>query len=193
MTQALDGIAALEILEKRQRDQSYLPDVILLDVMMPKMNGFKTCETIRELFPLSAMPVIMVSAKCREENIIQGLNCGANDYITKPFKKLELMARIDTQLRLANAWQTELEREKSDVLLNKMLPHHVVEALKNPSFSGCLSQAHSMVTILFSDIVGFTKLASEISTSDIIMMLVSSRVLGQESSARHLLTFSPLE
>lgn len=146
-------------------------DVVLLDVMMPKLNGFKTCVKIRELFPLSAMPIIMVSAKSREENIIQGLTCGANDYITKPFKKLELLARIDTQMRLAAAWQTEIEREKSDLLLRKMLPHHIMAKLKEPGHGGSISQEHEIVTILFSDIVGFTSLAASTPTSEIILML----------------------
>ena len=111
VTTAMDGIEALKILEERKEKESYMPDIILLDVMMPKMNGFRTCAKIREMFPLSAVPIIMVSAKSREENVIQGLNCGSNDYVTKPFKKLELLARIDTQLRLAQAWQQELESE----------------------------------------------------------------------------------
>ena len=123
VTKAMNGLEALEILQKRKEEGTHLPDVILLDVMMPKLNGFKTCVKIREMFPLSAIPIIMVSAKSREENVIQGLNCGANDYVTKPFKKLELLARIDTQMKLATAWQNELEREKSDLLLKKMLPH----------------------------------------------------------------------
>ena len=72
VTKAMNGLEAIDILLERKKEKSYLPDVVLLDVMMPKMNGFKACVKIRELFPLSAMPIIMVSAKSREENIIQG-------------------------------------------------------------------------------------------------------------------------
>ena len=171
VTRAMDGVQALKILQQRKEEQTFMPDIILLDVMMPKMNGFKTCAKIRDMFPLSAVPIIMVSAKSREENIIQGLNCGANDYVTKPFKKLELLARIDTQLRLAEAWQQELEREKSDLLLKKMLPHHIITKLREPGHSGQIAQEHECVTVLFSDIVGFTALTASVPTHEVIVML----------------------
>ena len=118
---AFDGHEALALLKERVKERSCLPDIILLDVMMPKLNGFKTCVKIRQMFPDTAIPIIMVSAKSREENIIQGLNCGSNDYVTKPFRKLELLARIDTQLRLKTAWLSELQKEKAEALLSEML------------------------------------------------------------------------
>lgn len=71
ITKAMNGIEAIEILDKRREDGTYMPDIILCDVMMPKMNGFECCAKIREDFPLCAIPIIMVSAKSREENIIQ--------------------------------------------------------------------------------------------------------------------------
>ena len=165
----MDGLEAIKILDKRMEEQSYMPDIILCDVMMPKMNGFECCSKIREDFPLCAIPIIMVSAKSREENIIQGLNCGSNDYVTKPFKKLELLARIDTQLKLRQAWVVEMEREKSDVLLRRMLPHHIITRLKQETGGGApIADEHKNVAILFSDIVGFTTLATTTPTIEII-------------------------
>lgn len=73
------------------------PDVMLLDVMLPGMNGFEVCEEIRERDP--DLPILMVTAKGEEEDRVQGLRRGADDYIVKPFGSAELLARIDAALR----------------------------------------------------------------------------------------------
>jgi DNA-binding response OmpR family regulator len=90
------------------------------------------------------------------QNIIQGLACGANDYVTKPYGKLEILARIDTQLQLKKSWKAEMEREKSDALLNKMLPDHVITQLKEKGSEGrnVIANEHPFVCVLFSDVVG---------------------------------------
>ena len=169
ITKAMNGVEAIKILDARRQSGTYMPDLILCDVMMPEMNGFECCAKIREDFPLCAIPIIMVSAKSREENIIQGLSCGSNDYVTKPFKKLELLARIDTQLKLRKAWIVEMEREKSDFLLQRMLPHHIITRLKKETGGGApIADEHQCVTILFSDIVGFTKMSATTPTIEII-------------------------
>lgn len=88
--QAADGKEALVLLEKNQID------LIILDVMMPKLNGIETCLKIREI---REMPIIMLSAKSEDIDKILGLNMGADDYLTKPFNPLELIARVKSQLR----------------------------------------------------------------------------------------------
>ena len=88
--QAADGEEALVLLEKNQID------LIILDVMMPKLNGIETCLKIREI---REMPIIMLSAKSEDIDKILGLNMGADDYLTKPFNPLELIARVKSQLR----------------------------------------------------------------------------------------------
>ncbi len=87
---AFDGIEALEILEEKKIH------IILLDVMMPKLDGIKTCLKIRES---KNIPIIILSAKSENVDKIMGLNSGADDYITKPFNHLELIARVKSQLR----------------------------------------------------------------------------------------------
>lgn len=87
---AYDGIDALEILHKEKIH------LIILDVMMPKLDGLKTCMKIREN---NNIPIIMLSAKSENLDKIIGLNSGADDYITKPFNHLELVARVKSQLR----------------------------------------------------------------------------------------------
>ncbi|MCJ7701909.1 MAG: response regulator transcription factor [Anaerolineales bacterium] len=72
------------------------PDLVLLDVMMPGMSGFEACERIREF---SSVPIIMVTAKGEEQDRVEGLNVGADDYIVKPYSATELLARVRAVLR----------------------------------------------------------------------------------------------
>lgn len=88
---AYNGKQALEIL-KENKDIH----LIILDIMMPEMDGIETANTIRKD---SAIPIIMLSAKSEDYDKIEGLNCGADDYVTKPFNPLELIARVNSQIR----------------------------------------------------------------------------------------------
>ena len=89
------------------------PDLILLDVMLPKMDGFSVCRTIREK---SNVPILMLTAREEEVDKVLGLELGADDYITKPFSVRELMARIKANMRRnANAVQADDESEKLEI------------------------------------------------------------------------------
>ncbi|MGD2039527.1 MAG: response regulator transcription factor [Anaerolineae bacterium] len=92
VTEATSGMEALE----KVRDE--LPDLVLLDVMMPEMDGYETLERLREI---STVPVIMLTVKGEEEDRIRGLELGADDYVTKPFSPRELASRIRAVLRRA--------------------------------------------------------------------------------------------
>lgn len=85
-----DAVKAIEILEK------YKVDLILLDIMMPELNGMDACIKIREQ---SKVPIIFMSAKVQDMDKVQGLSVGADDYITKPFNPIEMTARVKAQLR----------------------------------------------------------------------------------------------
>ena len=87
---AFDGEEALQ----KIRENEY--DMILLDLMLPKLNGYEVCEKVREF---SAVPIIMLTAKSEDTDKITGLDCGADDYMTKPFNVLELKARINAVMR----------------------------------------------------------------------------------------------
>ncbi len=93
--EAADGEKALEI-AKTQR-----PDLILLDIMLPKLDGFEVCRQIREAG--FTVPIIMLTARSQEVDVVRGLELGADDYITKPFGVRELLARIKVSLRHAGA------------------------------------------------------------------------------------------
>ncbi|HBD64302.1 MAG TPA: DNA-binding response regulator [Clostridiales bacterium] len=85
--------------------------LIIMDIMMPEMDGIKTTMKIREI---KNIPVIMLSAKSEETDIVLGLNMGADDYITKPFNPLELIARVKSQLRRYTTLGSAVDSEKSN-------------------------------------------------------------------------------
>ncbi len=87
---ASDGKQALEQIE------SHMPDLVLLDVMMPRMDGFTVCQRVREF---SAVPIIIVTARGQDQDKVRGLDLGADDYLTKPFSVEELLARVRAVLR----------------------------------------------------------------------------------------------
>lgn len=98
--EALDGETGLEL--ARRAD----PDLILLDVMLPKMNGFEICATLRE--EGSGVPIIMLTAREEETDKVFGLESGADDYMTKPFSMRELIARVRANMRRTKFAQTAL-------------------------------------------------------------------------------------
>ena len=98
--EAYNGSEALE----RLRDS--LPDLILLDVMMPDIDGFEVLRTIREI---SQVPIIMLTAKGEEDDKVKGLELGADDYITKPFSPRELVSRIKAVLRRGSTFEEDEE------------------------------------------------------------------------------------
>src|SRR2546425_2654117 len=89
---ASDGQQALELIENNS------PDLVLLDVMMPRMDGFTVCQRVREF---SSVPIIIVTARGQDQDKVRGLDLGADDYLTKPFSVDELLARVRAVLRRA--------------------------------------------------------------------------------------------
>ena len=94
---AENGPAALAMIKAAKK----LPDLILLDVMMPRMTGYEVCQILRQNHPAHTLPVIILTAKNQLTDLLQGFASGANDYLTKPFSKQELLARVDTHMKLA--------------------------------------------------------------------------------------------
>lgn len=84
------------------------PDLILLDIMLPRVNGYEICRTVRERG--MEMPILILTAKGQEEDIVLGLNLGADDYVTKPFRRGELIARVNAFLRRTRSRQTAVFR-----------------------------------------------------------------------------------
>jgi DNA-binding response OmpR family regulator len=101
VTKAYDGQSAVELVADTQ------PDLVLLDVMMPGLDGFGACERIREF---STIPIIMVTAKGEEQDRVRGLDVGADDYIVKPFSATEVLARVRAVLRRAQVTGSTYEQ-----------------------------------------------------------------------------------
>ncbi|MCA1788331.1 MAG: response regulator [Thioalkalivibrio sp.] len=76
------------------------PELVLLDVMMPDMSGLTVCRRLREEFDANSLPIVLVTARTRPEDVVEGLNAGANDHLAKPFWRLEMLARVEAQLRI---------------------------------------------------------------------------------------------
>lgn len=87
-------------------------DLIILDVMMPKMSGYEVCERIRKTFSIYDLPVLMLTAKNRQEDIEEGFRAGANDYLTKPIYKKEMYARVETLLSMKNGVENAILNAK---------------------------------------------------------------------------------
>lgn len=100
---ARDGVEALEIIKKSK------PDLVLLDVMMPKMSGFEVCRRIKNNPDTADLPVIMVTALNELRDIERAIESGTDDFLSKPVNKLELLTRVKTMLKLKNLTD-QLER-----------------------------------------------------------------------------------
>ena len=108
LVKAADGVAALALFEKEK------PDLVLLDVMMPGLDGFAVLRKIREK---SKVPALMMTARTEDYDKILGLELGADDYITKPYNPLEVMARVKAQLRRCYDYQENRNGDDADNVL----------------------------------------------------------------------------
>jgi len=154
---ATNGRQALEVLERIR------PDLILLDIMMPQMDGFETCRRIKASTAWREIPIIFLTAKTDTADIVRGFELGAVDYVAKPFNAHELLARVNTHLTL-----DYLHRENERLLLN-VLPASIANKLKQQV--GIIAERFDDASVLFADIVGFTPLSARLSPTELIESL----------------------
>ncbi len=152
VVQAFDGFEALEAVEECK------PDIVLLDIMMPRMSGYEVCQKIRETHPSHELPIIMLTAKNQVSDLVVGFTAGANDYLTKPFAKNELLARVNTHLRLA----------KINTAYSRFVPREFLRFLNKESIIDVKlgDQIQKEMTILFSDIRSFTTLSEQMTPQE---------------------------
>ncbi|NEQ32098.1 MAG: response regulator [Leptolyngbya sp. SIO4C5] len=151
--QAANGPEALDLIEKGLR-----PDLLLLDVMMPKMTGYEVCRRVRQRFPAHELPVVMLTAKGQIPDIVEGLDAGANDYLTKPVSKDELIARIRTHLRLS----------KINLAYGRFVPQEFLQFLQKDSIVDVHlgDQVEQTMSVLFADILDFTQLSEQMTPAE---------------------------
>ncbi|MGR3179553.1 MAG: hybrid sensor histidine kinase/response regulator [Candidatus Anammoxibacter sp.] len=132
---AKDGGSALSIIEKDR------PDLILLDIMMPGMDGLEVCSKLKNNKKTKDIPIIFITSKTETEDVVKGFKIGAVDYITKPFKRGEVYARVRTHLQLVNAQKQLKIQNQRLVELDKLKNNFVGMAahdLRNPLTSICM-------------------------------------------------------
>lgn len=153
VTQAFDGHEALQLLNEGKKF-----DLILLDIMMPRMSGYDVAKKVRESFQASQLPIIMLTAKDQQESIVAGFDSGANDYLTKPFGKQELLARIKTHLNLL----------RINTSYSRFVPFEFMKELGRENILDVAlgDQVQKEMTVLFCDIRSYTTLAESMSPQD---------------------------
>jgi two-component system, OmpR family, phosphate regulon response regulator PhoB len=112
VSEAADGEEALTRIAERK------PDVVLLDWMLPLVSGIEVCRQIRRAPEMRSLPIIKLTARGEESDRVRGLNCGADDYVTKPFSPAELVARIRTVMRRTNNDPSQEHLRFADVVMD---------------------------------------------------------------------------
>lgn len=137
-------------------DQKF--NLVLLDIMMPNMSGYEVCEAIRAEIPTTELPIVMLTAKNRVTDLVEGFKVGANDYLTKPFSRDELLSRI----------RTHVELQKINVATSKFVPREFLHSIGKSAITEVQlgDQAYQEVTVFFSDIRSYTSLAEKMSPSE---------------------------
>ncbi|MDD2764125.1 MAG: adenylate/guanylate cyclase domain-containing protein [Opitutaceae bacterium] len=171
ITTAENGRVALELLKQKDFD------LVLLDIIMPELNGFHTLEFIKADPKIRHLPVIMLTALDEVDSTVRCIEAGAEDYVPKPFNPIILHARINASLekkRLRDQEQAYLaelqaERAKSDRLLLNVLPKAVADRLKQGERT--IVDSFREATVVFADIVGFTSFSANMAPSRTVQLL----------------------
>ena len=158
-------------------------DLILLDLQMPNFNGFQVMEDLKEIEAEGYLPVLVITAQPDEK--LRALKAGAKDFISKPFDLAEVLVRVQNllEVRLLHSETKKLyeqvvaEQKVSERLLHNVLPKAIAERLKGrpevmaDTFSDIIADTYPDVTVLFADIVGFTKFSEGVSADVLITVL----------------------
>ncbi|GAB4409874.1 MAG: hypothetical protein OHK0039_13810 [Bacteroidia bacterium] len=161
---AMNGNEALDLLD---REGPF--DIVLLDIMMPRMSGYEVCRRIREKYLPSELPVIRGTAKNEVADLVEGFNTGANDYLGKPFSRDEFLARLRTHLHLHTI----------NTITDKFVPAEFLQALGYTHITEVRlgDQVERTGTVLFSDICSYTTLAEKMTPAETFAFL--NTYLGQ--------------
>src|SRR5438445_8680506 len=164
---AADGPTVLGLIE------SAAPDLVLLDVMMPDMSGYEVCERIRANEASRLLPVVMLTVLSEVTDRIRGIETGADDFLSKPFNREELLTRVKSLLRI-KALHDEIETKNR--LLRTLFGRYVseevaAEIIADPERQLKLGGEKREVTVLFGDLRGFTPLAERLDPQDAVDIL----------------------
>jgi class 3 adenylate cyclase len=185
-TEACDGVEALEAV---RRDA---PDLILLDVQMPRMDGLEACRRLRSDPDIGFVPIILITARADSKDVVAGLEAGADEYLTKPVDQAALVARVRSMLRVKElhdrtkqqaaelaAWNNELERRVAEQVvqieragrLKRFLSPQITDlVLASPTMEALQSHRRE-VTVVFCDLRGFTAFAETAEPEEVMGVL----------------------
>jgi len=193
LCQATDGEEALDAAK------TLLPDLILLDVMMPKLNGIEVCRRLKGDAALPFMSIILVTAKSDTKDVVVGLDAGADEYLAKPVDHMALLARVRSTLRLkalhdrvlaqaadlakqaadlAN-WNQTLEQRVAEQVseierigrLKRFLPPQIAKLVASSDHERMLESHRRQVTVLFCDLRGFTAFSETSEPEEVMLVL----------------------
>jgi adenylate cyclase len=164
---ATDGTTALKLIE------SAAPDLVLLDVMMPGMSGYEVCQQIRAKETTRLLPVVMLTALTDVADRIRGIEAGADDFLSKPFNREELLTRVKSLLRIKTLHE---DIETKNHLLRNLFGRYLsadlaAEIVADPGRHLKLGGDKREVTVLFGDLRGFTPLAEQLDPQDVVEIL----------------------
>lgn len=144
------------------------PDLLLIDYNLPDMDGIKLTTEIRKKHTSIVLPILLTTCVSDDKLLLAAFDAGANDFLVKPINHLEFIARLQTHVALKKSMRLAIEGLYNTKLLKEIIPHHLLCELKE---NGSVNKYHESVSILFTDIVGFTELCSKWETKKIINML----------------------
>jgi adenylate cyclase len=186
LLQAADGEECLAVAKER------LPDLILLDVMMPKMDGIEATKRIKSDPSLPFIPIILVTAKADTKDVVAGLEAGADEYLTKPVEQTSLVARVKSVLRIKElhdkvaaqaadlaSWNQTLEQRVAQQLaeldrmgrLKRFLAPQVAEVILSEGDDKVLDSHRRDITVVFCDLRGFTAFAETAEPEEVMGVL----------------------
>jgi class 3 adenylate cyclase len=185
LSSAENGREALEVLAEKAID------LVLLDIMMPEMNGYQVLETMKADMDLRDIPVIVISAVDDLDSVARCIEMGAEDYLPKPFNKVLLRARVGASLekkKLRDQESSYLERlewekKRADDLLGAILPPGALRELKTTN--EVKSRRYDDVAVLFCDVVGFTRYCDEHPAEKVVLELQALVAAFEDIAERH--------
>lgn len=154
--------------EALQQVHQEWPDLILLDVMMPVMNGFEVCKILKDNTDTRLIPVVIMTALGQVEDRVKGIEAGADDFLTKPVHRDELLARIRTSLRLKQTVDRKVDAlQQAREHLAKFVPQAVQRLIEANPAAPALEKKEQDVSVFFVDISGYSRLSDTLSPAQV--------------------------